>query len=136
MSLFDLFKKKEADPQEVRQPGNPTTMVMFRVIAIGYILWSLKDLVQAYMAGSEEAPSLTLLIATIVVFGAGCTFIAISTIKQYRVMKAELAEYNEWVAAEYAAEEAARAEAEVYAEEDPSDDEDMLELPEADETEE
>lgn len=132
MSLSDMFKKKDTEQEEVRQPGNPTTMVMFRVLAVGYILWILKDLVEAYMAGGEEAPSLGLLIGAIVVFGAGCTFIVISTIKQWKTMKAEYDEYNEQVAAAYAAEEAAKA-AEACEDEDPSDDEDLLELRSAEE---
>ena len=127
MSLSDLFKKK---PQEEnRAPGNPTTMILFRVLAIGYLIWILKDLVEAYMAGGADAPSLKMLIITLVVFGAGIIFIVVSSIRQWKQMKAAYDEYNEQVAAEYAAEEAAK----LAAEQDDEEDEEILELPESEE---
>lgn len=131
MSLSDLFKKKPREEEEERAPGNPTTMILFRVLAVGYVLWILKDLVQAYIAGGEEAPSLGLLIGTIVVFGAGIAFIVVTSIQQWKRMKTEYDDYNERVAAEYAAQEAAEA----AAQEDPADDEPVLELPETEEPE-
>lgn len=126
MSLSDLFKKKPKEEETTRAPGNPTTMMLFRALAVGYVLWILKDLVVAYMEGGEEAPSLTVLIAAIVVFGAGITFIVVSSIKQWKHLKADYDAYNEQVAAEYAEQE----EAERKAEENPADDEEILELPE------
>ena len=101
-------------------------MIFFRILAVGYVIWILKDLVVAYMAGGEDAPSLGMLITTIVVFGAGIAFIVVSSIKQWKTMKADFDAYNDQVAAEYAEEEASREEAE----EDPADDEEILELPE------
>ena len=47
MGLFN-FGKKNQEVQEdsaPQNPGNPSTMVMFRALAIGYVLWILKDLV-------------------------------------------------------------------------------------------
>lgn len=126
MSLSDLFKKKPKEEETPRAPGNPTTMIFFRILAVGYVIWILKDLVVAYMAGGEDAPSLGMLITTIVVFGAGIAFIVVSSIKQWKTMKADFDAYNDQVAAEYAEEEASREEAE----EDPADDEEILELPE------
>lgn len=121
MSLSDLFKKK---PQEEnRAPGNPTTMILFRALAIGYLVWILKDLVVAYRAGGEEAPSLTLLLVTLIVFGAGIIFIVVSSIMQWKRMKAEYDAYNQQVAEEYAAEEAAQL---AQAQDDPADDEEIL----------
>ena len=132
MSLSDLFKKKPREEATPQAPGNPTTMILFRVLAVGYLIWILKDLTVAYMAGGEEAPSLTLLIATFAVFGAGIVFIVITSIRQWKLMKAEYDAYNEQVAADYAAEEAAKL-AEAGQEEDPADDEEILELPEEEE---
>ena len=128
MSLSDLFKKKPKEEDVPQAPGNPTTMILFRLLAVGYVGWIMKDLVVAYMAGGEEAPSLGLLIGAFVVFGAGITFILVTTIQQWKYMKREYDTYNEQVAAEYAAEEAAKLAAEQ--EEDPADDEEILEEPE------
>ena len=129
MSLSDLFKKKPRE-EENRTPGNPTTMILFRALAVGYLIWILKDLVVAYMAGGEEAPSMTLLIVTFAVFCAGIAFIVISSIRQWKTMKAEYDAYNEQVAADYAAQEAAEL---AEAEEDPADDEPVLEEPDTEE---
>ena len=128
MSLSDLFKKK---PQEEnRAPGNPTTMIFFRILAVGYVAWIMKDLVVAYKAGGADAPSLKMLIITFVAFGAGIAFIVISSIRHWKQMKADYDAYNEQVAADYAAEEAAKLAAEQGTEEE---NEEILELPETEE---
>lgn len=131
MSLSDLFKKKPQEEPQNRAPANPTTMLLFRALAVGYVLWILKDLIQGYIAGGEEAPSLGLVIGAALVFGAGIAFIVVTSIKQWKAMKQEYDAYNEEVAAQYAAEEAAQAQA--ADEEDPADDEPILELPETQE---
>lgn len=111
MGLFNFGKKKPAEEEQTpRQPGNPTTMVMFRLLAIGYVLWILKDLVQAYLAGGEEAPSLWLLLGSIAVLGGGCVFIGIMTFRQWKRMKEMEREYREEMARQ--AEEEERLEAE------------------------
>lgn len=143
MGLFNFGKKKpvEDEAQTPQQPGNPTTMILFRVLAIGYVLWILKDLVQAYLAGGEEAPSLGLLLGAIVVLGGGCVVIGILSYQHWKRMKEEERQYKEEMARQ--AEEEARLEAEKAAleEEYPDDgeyyeeDEDFAEEPAAEETE-
>lgn len=111
MGLFNFGKKKPVEEEQTpQQPGNPTTMILFRVLAIGYVLWILKDLVQAYLAGGEEAPSLWLLLGAIAVLGGGCVFVAIMSYKQWKQMKELERQYKEEMARQ--AEEEARLEAE------------------------
>ena len=102
MALFNFGKKKqdEVDDQMPQNPGNPSTMIMFRVLAIGYVLWILKDLVQAYIAGGEEAPSLPLL---------------------WKQMKEAQKIYNEEIARMAAEEERLEAEKKALEEEFPDD---------------
>lgn len=102
MGLFNKKKQEGVEEEEPQRRGNPSTMFMFRLLAVGYVLWLLKDLVVMYLEGGEDAPSLLVLLITAVVFIAGSVWIIIITVKQYKQMQAELA-------AEAAAEEAAEA---------------------------
>ena len=122
MGLFDFGKKKQReDDQTPQNPGNPTTMIFFRLLAIGYVLWILKDLVKAYVAGGEEAPSLALLIGSIVVLGGGCVAVGIMSYKSWKRMKEEVRVYNEEVARLAAEEERLEAEQKALEEEFPED---------------
>ncbi len=84
-----LFKKNDA--QEPRPPQNPGTFLFIRLLAIVYLLWMTKDMIQMYIAGGADAPSLGLLIGAIVLFVGGSAWIAWSTWKQYTYLKAEQA---------------------------------------------
>ena len=143
MGLFNFGKKKNADVEEdqtPQQPGNPTTMIMFRVLAIGYVLWIVKDLFVAYFAGGEDAPSLTMLLVASVLLVGGCVAIGIMSYGQWKRMKQLEKEYREEMAR--IAEEEARLEAEKAAlEEEYPDDGEYYEeeeelLEEEEETEE
>ena len=123
MGLFNFGKKNQekAEEQGPQNPGNPTTMIMFRILAIGYVIWILKDLVKAYIDGGEEAPSLPLLLGAIAVLGAGCVIVAIMSYQQWKRMKEAQKIYNEEVARQYAEEERLEAEKKALAEEFPED---------------
>ena len=123
MALFNFGKKKqkETEDQTPQNPGNPTTMIMFRVLAIGYVVWILKDLVQDYIAGVEEAPSLPLLLGAIAVLGTGCVVVGIMSYKQWKQMKEEQKLYNEEIARQAAEEERLEAEKKALEEEFPDD---------------
>ena len=123
MALFNFGKKKqkETEDQTPQNPGNPTTMILFRVLAIGYVLWILKDLVQDYIAGVEEAPSLPLLLGAIAVLGTGCVVVGIMSYKQWKQMKEEQKLYNEEIARQAAEEERLEAEKKALEEEFPDD---------------
>lgn len=122
MGLF----KKNTQEEAPRRPINPTNMVLIRLLAVGYVLWLLKDLVVMYIEGGEDAPSLLMLIVTAVVFLGGSGWILWTTFKQYKQIKAQ-----------QEAEAAALAEAEAAALEAAQEEEDWEEEPEeADEIEE
>jgi len=119
MALFNFKKKEEQEVEEQPQrQTNPGMMLMVRLVAVGYILWTLKDLIAAYMKGGEDAPSLTLVICAAVVFIGGCAWIAVASWKQYKRLQEEQAA---------AAEEAARLEAEEKARLEAAEDEDFIE---------
>lgn len=114
-----LFRKNEAQTQEQEtRPANPTNMVLIRVLAVGYLMYTLYNMITAYIAGGEDAPSLGLLIAAIVIFVGGSVWIGVISYKQYKQMKA--AQQAAW-------EEEARLEAEAaLLEENEEDHEDEL----------
>ena len=99
-----LFKKNNNE-ETPRRKINPTNMMLIRLLAVGYVLWILKDLVVGYVQGAEGAPSLKVLILIIVLFVVGCGWIIYMTIKQYKQLTAEQAAEAEALAALEAAEE-------------------------------
>lgn len=122
MGLFNFTKKdRQEQDQTPKQPGNPMTMVLFRLLAIGYALWMLKDFVAAYLSGAEDAPSLVAVIIVSIVFLALCGWIGYMTFKQYKQMQKELYEYNEEMARQAAEEERLEAEKKALEEEYPED---------------
>lgn len=123
MGLFNFGKKnpQEDKVQEQRAPGNPTTMVMFRVLAIGYVLWMLKDVVKAYFEGGPEAPSGLLVLVAVLVLGGGCAWIGFMTFKQWKQMKEADRIYKDEMARQYAEEERLEAERKALEEEYPDD---------------
>ena len=111
MGLFNFKKKEqeEAVEETPRQPGNPGAMVTVRVLAAGYLLWMLKDLIKMYIEGGPEAPSLMLIIIAGVLFVGGAALILWMSYKQYKRMKAEQYAYNEAMAEQVRLEEEAAA---------------------------
>ena len=123
MGLFNFGKKNQEkeEVQEQKAPGNPTTMVMFRILAIGYVLWMLKDVVKGYFAGGPEAPSGVFVLCSVLILGAGCVWIGVMTYRQWKQMKEAARIYNEEVARQYAEEERLEAERKALEEEYPDD---------------
>ena len=131
-----FFKKNNPAEDETEQiPRNPNNTVMFRVLAVGYVGYLCVQMVQTYLEGGPEAPSLGMLIAGLAVLGGGAIFLAILSYKEWKrnkvkydeamaVIKAEAKAARE---AEEAREAALKAEDEYY---------EMLEAAEAEETEE
>lgn len=133
MGLFNFGKK--IDTQENSQPRNPSTMIFFRLLAVGYVLWIVKDLIKAYIEGGPDAPSLVVIIVSTIVFVAASVWIVVFSIRQYKGMKAEFDAYNEQVAEQYRLEEEAKARAQEDYEEATEDYEEVIEE-ELEETEE
>ena len=112
MSFKDLFKKKEKE----EKPVNINTLLGVRALAVGYCLYCLWQIIKMYMEGGEQAPSIWLLLAAILVLGGGSVWIAVMTVqyvlKKKREDQERLDEEDARLAAEAEAAEAEAAEAE------------------------
>ena len=82
-----FFSKKPAN-DEPQAPRNPNNTVAFRVLAIGYIGYMCVNMIKLYTEGGPDAPSLTALIAGVVLLGGGCIFLAILSYKEWKRGKA------------------------------------------------
>ena len=123
MAFKVLFRKKEKE----ERPINMTTLIMVRLLAVGYCLYCLWQIIQMYIAGGEEAPSIWLLLLGILVLGGGSVFVAIVTVRKVLQLKAaerELLDAEDAELARLAAEAEEDSEAE---EEDITDEEDFEE---------
>lgn len=120
MGLFNKKKQEGAEEETPQRQVNPTNMVLVRLLAVGYVLWILKDLVVVYVEGGEGAPKLWVLILTIVLFLAGCGWILWITFKQYKQLKAR--QEAEAAAAAEAEAALAKAQEEEDWEEEPEED--------------
>ena len=107
-----FFNKNNSE--ENSTPRNPSSVVPFRVLAIGYVGYLCIQMVQTYTKGGPDAPSLGLLIGGIAVLGGGALFLAYLTYKEYKrnkpIYDQAMAELREEAEAARAAEEAAEAE--------------------------
>jgi len=121
------FFSKKTD-EENTTPRNPSNVVMFRVLAVGYVAYLCIQMIQTYTAGGPDAPSLPMLIGGVVLLGGGALFLAFLTYKEYKVNKVK---YDAAMAELRAEAEAKRAaeEAEENFEDDFEDEEELL-LPE------
>lgn len=61
--------------------------LVFRLLAVGLLLYWLFQLVQGYLAGGEDAPSKTLLIIGIVILGGGAILVGVLSIVAWRLDK-------------------------------------------------
>lgn len=64
--------------------GNMSLTFGIRVIAALFVFYSLFDIVKAYFAGGEDAPSLMLLALSALVLGGGGIFIAFMAWKEWK----------------------------------------------------
>ena len=61
--------------------------LVFRLLAIGLLLYWLFDLVKGYLAGGEDAPSKTLLIIVIVILGGGSILVGVLSVLAWKLDK-------------------------------------------------
>lgn len=108
-----FFKKNDSAEEETNQaPRNPSNQVMFRVLAVGYVAYLCIQMIQIYLEGGPEAPSLGMLILGIAVLGGGAAFLAYISYKEWKRNKVKYDAYMAQVKAEAkAAREAEEAEA-------------------------
>jgi len=102
----------ENTPEEVEESTpaparNPDNVFLFRLLAVGYILYIVWKTVSLYLEGGEDAPQLWMLCLSTVLLGGGAIFLGVISYQAWKKAKAQqLAE------AEAAAEEAFAAEQE------------------------
>ena len=116
-----LFRRD--DQEQDSRPKNPDAYFGFKLLAAGYLLYLVWDMIKMYREGGPDQPSVILLICSVVVLGGGALFIAISSYRLWRKFKQE------------AADEAAML-AEAEAAEEDEEFEEIEEIEEAEETEE
>lgn len=68
---MDNQNKQSETRTDFRKTGDANRQILFRVVAAGVVLYWLYDIVRAYLQGGADAPSLPLLIASIVLLGGG-----------------------------------------------------------------
>lgn len=88
------------------QPRSVNNKLMIRLLAAGYVLYMLYQVVMSYIEGGSEAPSLFLLLLSIVLLGGGSVWILLVSWKEYKNYQQECKE----AAAQAALEEAEAAE--------------------------
>ena len=108
-----IFNKKQENDAQNSTPRNPSNVVMFRLLAVGYVGYLCIQMIKLYTEGGPDAPSLPLLIGGIVLLGGGALFLAFITYKEYKKNKvnydAYMAELRTEAEAKRAAEEAEAA---------------------------
>ena len=117
-----FFNKNNPEEETNPMPRNPNNQVMFRLLAVGYVGYLCIQMIQLYLEGGADAPSLGLLIGGVAILGGGAIFLAVLTYKEYKrnkarydeAMEAIKAEANAAREAEEAREAALRAEDEYY----------------------
>ena len=84
MGLFNFGKK---DGEE-RAPRNMGTVVMIRLLAVGYLCYCFWEILKTYRAGGEEAPQWWMLLISFVVLIGGAVSVAILTYREWKRNKA------------------------------------------------
>ena len=117
MGLFN----KNASNEENQTPRNPSNVIMFRVLAVGYVVYLCVEMIKTYTAGGADAPSLPMLIGGLVLLGGGALFLAILSYREYKRSKVKYDAYMAELRAEAEAKRAAE-EAEEETEEETEED--------------
>ena len=71
---------------------NFSRVLTFRLLAIGFIVYTLADLAIGYIKGGPEAPSALLLLLSVIVLGGGAAVVGVMTYREYKRMKEKEAE--------------------------------------------
>ena len=105
-----FFNKKQSE-SEPKTPRNPNNLVMFRVLAVGYLFYLCVSIVKLYLAGGPDAPSVTALVLGLAFLGGGAIFLGILSYKEWKRGKVEYDAYMADLRAEAEAKRAAEEEA-------------------------
>ena len=87
------FKKKtpqeNTETEQVVPARNPDNVFLFRLLAVGYVLYIVWKTIQLYLAGGEDAPQLWMLCLSTAVLGGGAVFLGIISYKNWKKAKAQ-----------------------------------------------
>lgn len=83
MGLFN-FKKKNNEEQQERPARDPNTVMMFRLLAIGYVLYLAWQSVKTYREGGEGVPELWIVVLSVALLVGGAAFLGFITFKEYK----------------------------------------------------
>lgn len=83
MGLFN-FKKKNHEEQQERPARDPNTVMMFRLLAVGYVLYLAWQSVKTYREGGEGVPELWIVVLSVALLVGGAAFLGWLTYKEYK----------------------------------------------------
>ncbi len=87
-----MQKRFESEKSRNTPPPNMSVFLFIRLAAAAYILYLTYQIIDLYIKGGEEAPTLTFLIFSTLFLGGSAIAIAWISVKQYRRMKDEAAQ--------------------------------------------
>ena len=73
------------EQKDFRKQGSANRVLFFRLLAIGFVLYTLWQIIQGYLTQAADAPSLTMVIVASVLLGGGCVFLAILTYRSWKL---------------------------------------------------
>ena len=74
--------------EDFRRASEANRVFGIRMIASAFVFYLLWGIVQNYIQGGPDAPSLTLLIVSIVLLGGGAAFVAVTSYRTWKRAKA------------------------------------------------
>lgn len=95
-----FLKKNNPAEDNDQPPRNPNSSVLFRLLAVGYVAYLCIQMVQLYLEGGPDAPSLTMLLFGVGLLGVGAVVLAVLTYKEWKRNKAKYDAYMAQVKAE------------------------------------
>ena len=95
-----LFKKNNPAQENDQPPRNPNSAIMFRLLAVGYVAYLCIQMIQIYLEGDPEAPSLTMLIIGVGALAIGAGVLGFLSFKEWKRNKVKYDSYMAEVKAE------------------------------------
>lgn len=95
-----FFKRNKSAEENDQPPRNPNSAAAFRALAVGYVLYLCFQMIQIYLQGGPEAPSLLMLVLSVGFLFIGAIVLSIITYREWKRNKARYDAYTAQVKAE------------------------------------